>query len=128
MSAWSGQSGSVLCPGGALTCSADFDWTGSLRGRIGYAFDPVLVYATGGLAVARVNANISNGGSYSDTYAGWTVGAGIEAAVTEALSAKVEYTYADYGTKTAPAGTLGGNAGTVAPTSHFVKFGLNYHF
>ncbi len=128
--AWSGQEGSSTC-GTGVTCSSNFDWTGTLRGRVGYAIDPVLIYATGGLAVAQINTSLSpatGSGSYSDTYTGWTVGGGVEAAVTEALSAKIEYAYADYGDKTSPAGTLGPTAGTVSPTSHSVKLGLNYHF
>ena len=130
--AWSGQEGNSTCAAG-VTCSSNFDWTGTLRGRVGYAIDPVLIYATGGLAVARVNTSISpntgtGSGSYSDTFTGWTIGGGVEAAVTESLSAKLEYSYADYGDKTAPANTLGAIAGTVSPTSHAVKLGLNYRF
>ena len=127
--AWSGQSGSRTC--GSVTCSSDFDWTGTLRARIGYAIDPALIYATGGLAVARINTSITDVGtteSYSDTFAGWTVGAGIEAAVTEALSVKAEYAYADYGDKTAPPGALGPPAVPLSPTSHAIKVGLNYRF
>jgi outer membrane immunogenic protein len=129
--AWSGQSGSATCA--AATCSADYDWIGSVRGRAGYVIDPVLLYATGGLAVARVNTSVSpvapgTTGSHSDTYTGWTVGAGAEAAVTEQLSAKIEYSYSDFGDQTAPANTLAAGATTVSPTSHAIKVGLNYRF
>lgn len=44
------------------------DWWGSVRGRIGVAFDRVLIYATGGLA-------------YTDNSTGWTVGGGVEWAI-----------------------------------------------
>lgn len=124
---WNNQSGSITCPP-VGTCSSDYDWSGSLRGRVGYTIDPVLIYATAGLAAARINTSISAGGSYSDTFSGWTIGGGVEAAVTEALSAKVEYAYSDYGSKTAPAGTLGPVDLTVSPTSHTIKAGLNFHF
>lgn len=128
-----GQSGDTTCTGSAATCASDYDWNGTLRARVGYAFDPVLVYATGGLAVARINTTTSpaaggTSGSFSDTYAGWTVGAGVEAAVTEQLSAKVEYAYSDFGDRTAPAGTLNTTSTTVSPTSHAIKAGLNFRF
>jgi outer membrane immunogenic protein len=128
---WSGQSGSATCAAG--TCSADYDWIGSVRGRAGYAIDPVLLYATGGVAVARVNTSVSpvapgTTGSYSDTFTGWTIGAGAEAALTEQLSAKIEYSYSDFGDQTAPANTLAAGATTVSPTSHAIKVGLNYRF
>ena len=130
---WSDQSGNTTCTGGTEGCYADFNWTGSLRARAGYSFDPVLVYATGGLAAAGVNVNVDpatagTSGAHSDTYLGWTVGGGIEAKVSEALSAKAEYTYADYGTITSPANSIGAGENDISVTSHAVKFGLNYHF
>ncbi|MBU1175927.1 MAG: porin family protein [Alphaproteobacteria bacterium] len=129
--AWNGQSGSATC--GAATCGADFDWNGSLRARAGYAFDPVLVYATGGLAVAGINTNVAPApggttGTHSATYFGWTVGGGLEAAITEQLSAKTEYAYSHFGDQIAPAGTLASTATTVSPSSHTVKVGLNFRY
>jgi outer membrane immunogenic protein len=41
------------------------EWWGSLRGRLGVAFDRVLIYGTGGLA-------------YTDDTTGWTLGGGVE--------------------------------------------------
>ena len=123
---WSGQSGNATCAGGG-TCSADFDWVGSVRGRVGYAFDPVMVYGTGGIAAARANTS-SPTGSFSDTYVGWTVGAGVEAALTQQVSAKIEYDYSDFGSRTAPAGSLAAGTTDTSLTSHAVKFGLNYRF
>ncbi len=123
---WSGQSGNATCAGGG-TCNADFDWVGSVRGRIGYALDPMMIYGTGGIAAARANTS-SPLGSYSDTYVGWTVGAGVEAALTQQVSAKLEYAYSDFGSRTAPAGTLAGTATDTSLTSHAVKLGLNYRF
>ena len=128
-----GQDGSTTCTGSAATCSSDYNWNGSLRARAGYAIDPVLIYATGGLAMAGIDTTVAPAaagttGSYSDTYYGWTLGGGVEAAVTEQLSAKAEYTYTDFGDQTAPAGTLGPAATTVSPTSHAIKVGLNFRF
>ncbi|MGN6549026.1 MAG: outer membrane protein [Pararhizobium sp.] len=72
---------------------------GSLRGRVGIDLNPFMLYATGGLAAAE--GKVSNGSS-SDTNAhiGWTAGAGAEAAVADNVTARIEYRYSDYGSKT----------------------------
>jgi len=68
-----------------LGSSIDVNWFGSVRGRLGYAFDRTLVYATGGFAFGGVDAGYSyldNGGSgkgsKSDILTGYAVGGGIE--------------------------------------------------
>lgn len=78
----------------------EYDWLASLRLRAGYAMDRVLVYATGGLAFGDVDMSFSlNDGSFSEqqteTAFGWTVGGGVEYALTDALSLRVEYRYTD---------------------------------
>ncbi len=130
---WSALSGEAACANPAYTCSGDFDWSGSVRGRLGYALDRTLLYATGGVAVARANAHTSPtapglSGSYSDTLMGWTLGAGVELAANDTMSIKAEYAYTDYGTSTAPAGTLSSSDTSIDINSHIMKVGLNYHF
>ena len=84
---------------------------GSIRGRLGYAFDRVLVYATGGVAFGGFNTNVSTAyinalfypaffgtDSFSNTRVGWTVGGGLEYAVTNNWSVRAEYRYTDFGT------------------------------
>ncbi|TCT37137.1 outer membrane protein [Martelella mediterranea] len=68
---------------------------GSLRGRVGYAFDPILVYGTGGLAGSRL---VAKQGGMDDTQMAWgyTVGAGAEAMITNNITARLEYRYTDY--------------------------------
>ena len=78
-------------------------WQGSARGRIGYAFDRVLLYATGGVAFANINehdqlgANAAIVDNHSATRSGWTAGAGVDFAFTNNLIGRVEYRYADFG-------------------------------
>ncbi len=77
-------------------------WQGSARGRIGYAFDRVLLYATGGVAFAHINEHDQVGvtGAFTDnstTRTGWTAGAGIDFAITNNLIGRIEYRYADFG-------------------------------
>lgn len=71
-------------------------WDASLRLRAGYAVDRFLVYGTGGLAFGEVKAKDA---SYSDsaTRTGWTLGGGVEAAVTDHVTTRVEYRYTDLG-------------------------------
>ena len=66
-----------------------------MRGRVGYAFDRCLVYATGGAAFGDIRANFSNGPISRSTETGWTVGAGIEVALGPNWSAKAEYLFVD---------------------------------
>jgi len=86
----------------------EMDYLGTVRGRLGYAFDRFLVYATGGFAYGDVsnratffNAGLPNqidyAGAKSDVKYGYTVGGGVEYAFTNNLSAKAEYLYYDLG-------------------------------
>jgi outer membrane immunogenic protein len=79
-----------LCAGGCLTKNT---WLSTARGRVGYAFDRYLVYATAGAAFGDIRANFSNGPISRSTEAGWTVGAGIEVALGRNWSAKAEYLF-----------------------------------
>lgn len=75
---------------------------GSVRGRLGVAFDRVLVYATGGAAFGDLRntyVNTFNGltDTYSHTRVGYTVGGGVEYAFTNNFSVGAEYRYTDFG-------------------------------
>jgi outer membrane immunogenic protein len=65
---------------------------------------------------------------------GWTAGAGIEYAFTDAISAKVEYLYVNLGRIGCPAGTicsLDNTAvadGSVGFTENLIRAGINYKF
>ena len=78
------------------------DWQGSIRARLGWAFDRTMIYATGGFAFAGVNDSnnfnivnplFTNG---DDTVSGWTLGAGVEYAFTNNLTTRIEYRYTSY--------------------------------
>ncbi|KZL21592.1 OmpA-like transmembrane domain protein [Pseudovibrio axinellae] len=72
------------------------DWNASVRGRAGYAFDRTLVYGTGGVAFKNLTAK-SSAGKDDKNVAGYVVGAGVERAVSDTLTARVEYLYQDFG-------------------------------
>lgn len=78
---------------------ADEGLFGSLRGRVGYSFNPFLLYATGGIAAAD-NKLSDPTSSDSKMSVGWTAGAGVEAPINGKVTARIEYRYSDYGSKT----------------------------
>ena len=87
---------------GVNACSNDVDWFGTVRARIGLPMDQFLPYITGGLAIAEVDSGDSpvDGGVFTrfdKVQLGWTIGGGLEAAVTENLSVKAEVLYVDLG-------------------------------
>jgi len=115
-------------PGASLTNS--IPWFMTFRGRLGYTIAPTwMIYATGGGAVVDFKSQVVVGGltaTTETTRAGWTLGAGIEAAINRNWSWKVEYLHLDTGTFNT---TLFG----VVPTSIRVsddigRFGINYRF
>jgi outer membrane immunogenic protein len=76
---------------------------GSIRGRIGYAFDRALFYVTGGVAFANINEHDQVGTTaafvdHSTTRSGWTVGGGLDYAFNAHWIGRAEYRYADFGT------------------------------
>jgi outer membrane immunogenic protein len=118
----------------------DIDWLGSLRLRAGIAADRALFYATGGLAVGGVSlesdlsqealdAGLTND-DYDKTKWGWTIGAGVEYAVTDALSARIEYRYTDLGKSDVRVENAAGVGvdGETDNDFHAVRAGLSWHF
>lgn len=81
------------------------DWFGTVRGRLGFAADNVLIYGTGGLAYGNVQGDgritLDNGdffkGSESSTNWGWTLGGGAEVAFDENWVGGAEVLYVDLG-------------------------------
>ena len=65
---WSNIRGSSIC-GGITSCETRNDWLGTVRGRLGYAFDRFMPYVTGGLAVGNIKTSIDGIGSANDTKA-----------------------------------------------------------
>ncbi|OLP43151.1 outer membrane protein [Rhizobium oryziradicis] len=71
---------------------------GSIRGRVGYDLNPVMVYGTAGVAAANTKMSGANGSDSKAAY-GLTVGAGVEAMVTNNITTRIEYRYTDYQNK-----------------------------
>jgi len=109
------------------------DWLATVRGRVGYAFDRVLLYATAGGAFGNVKAmetDATGSGSSSSTEFGWAAGAGVEYALTDSITAKVEYLFVDLSSGSCTPTCLG-TVTTTAPVSFdasLIRGGLNFKF
>ncbi len=113
---------SAVVAGVPLTAKSD--WFSTLRGRAGYAFDRYMLYGTGGLAFGDVSLS-TPGASVSDTRVGWTLGAGLEAAISDNFTLRGEYLYTDLGKVD---GTIGGTPFSTEFDSHTVRAGVTYTF
>lgn len=104
----SGKYGDYTIQSGSATMESALNNIGSVRVRAGYAFDNVLLYATGGYAFGRnrlgfggdlvvrggvpaKNYTAAQVGSGSNTANGWAAGGGIEWAFVRGSSLKLEY-------------------------------------
>lgn len=81
---------------GAQTRSNRTSLNGTVRARVGVAYDRILPYATGGLAIANQQVKDATGTS-EQTRVGWALGAGVEGAITNSVTARVEYMHQNYG-------------------------------
>jgi high affinity Mn2+ porin len=106
----------------------EIDYIGTIRGRVGYAFDRWLVYGTGGFAwsQARVLEEPSVGRDQDkilSTRTGWVVGGGAELAIAPSWSARLEYLYDQFGniSATFPSGTRYESSFSL----HTLRLGLN---
>lgn len=100
--------------------SIDPDYAFDLGVRAGYlANDKTLIYVRGGYENMRTAVRLvsASGTRYGkDSFDGWSVGGGVERAITDKVSARVDYRYAD----------LGG--GSTKFESHQALLGVAYHF
>ena len=112
------------------------DWQASVRARIGYAFDRFMIYASGGVAFSEFKYGYLNtlpavaaGESASFSRTGWTVGGGVNYAMTDNIVLGVDYRYADYG-KFDHAGRAAflGVTSAHEPTTHAVRASVAYKF
>jgi outer membrane immunogenic protein len=142
---WSDLDGKDSCiaasPVALINCHTKVDWLGTAAARLGFVVDRALIFVKGGGAwvhdkydTTAFTAPFTNI-HVDDTRWGWMFGTGIEYAFFGNWSAKVEYDYLDFGTKTVTFAGLA-SLGLTAPNDavdirqriHLVKFGLNYRF
>lgn len=109
---------------------SNIGYLGSARLRLGYTYDNLLIYSTGGLAFAQVNSEYwsTKLQFQSSLQPGWTIGAGIEFKANEHWSTRVEYSLTNL--------AMGNLCQTIDPllacsksiTDHSLKVGISYQF
>jgi outer membrane immunogenic protein len=97
-------------------------WFGTIRGRVGYTMNNVMLYATFGLAYGGGTIETGGGLSESNTHVGWAAGGGMEVGLTPNWSAKAEYLFVDLSNQHY---VLFGNTGF---ESNLLRLGVNYRF
>lgn len=107
-------------------------WLATLRARAGTAFDRLYIYGTGGFAASgladSLNPEASGGApNFMDLSAGdldWTIGGGMEFAIDQNVSAKIEYLHTSP-TAGAPASLFdAANGGSLR--NDILRGGINY--
>lgn len=124
-------------PGEAALVQANTDFLASVTGRVGYAFDNILVYARGGAALAGDKFEVSGtftGLPYDfrglDNRFGWVVGGGVDWAFSRHWSTFLEYDYYGFGHKSVlMSDGINGFAGPVDVKQNVqvVKVGFDFH-
>lgn len=137
--------------------SVNTDWYATFRARVGYAFGPALLYATGGVALAQSKLNENATGSIptslfpftlgplgsmtateSNVLVGYAVGGGLEYALGAGWSVKGEYLHMGFGTNgynlTGSLQTPSAQTGVITthvdikPSFDIARVGVNYRF
>jgi outer membrane immunogenic protein len=123
------------------------DWYASVAGRVGYAWDRVLVYGKGGVGFANINSTVIDAcntgacgpglltATHSSNQAFWVAGGGVEYAFSPSWSLKGEYLFLGIDKTYAVCGPGAATAvGSTFCSSHNIegihtfKVGLNYRF
>jgi len=110
-----------------------------VRGRLGFASDRWLFYATGGFAYGEARYDLALTGPVfglvvhdSTRKSGWTAGGGVEAAISSLWSVKLEYLYVDLGTRSISAENPFATPETIVSSyhirDHILRLGVNLRF
>jgi outer membrane immunogenic protein len=122
------------------------EYLGTVRGRLGYAWDRTLIFGTGGFAYGGVKTSanffgplpgniLQFTGSHDSTETGYAVGGGIEQAFWQNWTLRAEYLYYDLGDTSVNVNVIPGSGGagtgyitTFKNDGHIVRAALNYKF
>jgi opacity protein-like surface antigen len=131
---WTNAHGERPCPTSFFyNCEIDINWLSTATGRVGYAWDRLLIYAKGGAVIAQGQAqlicNIPSTGcpsqGNSKIEAGWTAGVGYEFGLTRNLSARGEIMYFDLGSDEH---NFAGTSTDLQRSGFISTVGLHYRF
>ena len=134
---------------GDQLCSAQAEWIGSVSGRLGLTYGLWLFYGKGGVGWANdhffdvatcagsqprqrggITAACGDPFFSDQSRPGWLVGLGLEYLFAHNWSAKLEYDYLDFGSRSVPLSD-GGNGFFTEQINQqlgMIKLGFNYHF
>jgi outer membrane immunogenic protein len=125
----------VTAPNGnQLQASANgASWLTTLTGRLGYGMDRWLVYGKGGWAWLETSAKITNlttgaVATGDHTGSGWVAGAGVEYALTQNWTTKLEYNYIGSGNWSSPNNFIAGGIASYKAHIQTLVVGINYKF
>lgn len=121
------------------TITSDLSWMATLRGRAGLATGSSYMYATGGLAIADIDLSHTyqddpdSSFDVSGTRIGWVAGMGVEHALTDKVSLKLEGLYSKFGQRTGRNNTNCNGTGLPCEMEGLdnnvaVKLGVSYRF
>lgn len=113
---WSNMKGD----GVAVSNKSELESFGTIRGRLGYAMDRALPFLTAGYAGGNTKDTVTT--SSTSYHNGWTAGGGIEYAITNNWTAKVEGLYVHLESASLP--TTGQSGMDIG----LARAGLNYRF
>jgi outer membrane immunogenic protein len=132
--------GGAILPTDTAFTSSSIDWYGTLRGHLGIANGPWLLYGTAGLAYGNLSLSslYRTGGltlnpQVSEVKAGWTAGAGFKYLVLPNVSVGLQYLYVDLGgiglaaSTSLPPNTIALRSDT-SGQFHTVTAGVSWHF
>jgi outer membrane immunogenic protein len=124
---WAGIRGTLPPASCAPNCELHIPWLATARLRFGYSFGGLLPYATGGIAIGRLEADIVGApfGTQATNNLGWTAGGGVEFVVTGGWRGKVEYLFVDLNGFSCLTACGGGPISLTFHTNVF-RVGVNY--
>ena len=108
--------------------NADLDWLSTIRGRLGFIHEDFLFFATGGLALGGLEADIFGAGlpvSLDKTALGYAVGGGVEWALSDRITVKAEYLYVDLAKEEFSSTAVFDHVGL---ETNLVRLGVNWQF
>jgi outer membrane immunogenic protein len=114
---------------GAVGDNLALSGIGTARAKLGYAFDDTLIFITAGGTYASFKLTGQAGAtsfSTKDDMLGWTIGGGIEHALTDQFRIRLDYLYTDFGNN--DFGCIPGCNIDVDSTEHEVRLGAFWAF
>ncbi|WP_119391531.1 outer membrane protein [Taklimakanibacter lacteus] len=112
-----------------LASDDDIDYLATLRARIGWAMDNILIFATGGVGLLGTDLQLNNEANPTDTendHFGYVLGGGLEWGATENISVRADYLYGNFETKTST--NSFGSVGELDPEIHLIRGSVIFHF